>query len=256
MNYVTCNVFQNMGRLGNQLFQAAATIGYGLKFNKKFVFPRWSYSEYFKLPVLNITEKLHQMNESSLRYTDFYNIDGDVNIHGHLLSEKYFDNYRDFILNLFKLDDKWENYIKEKYKYVFNDNITAIHVRRGDYLLPDQIGHGVLPIEYYDLAKRKIEDICGKQEYVVFSDDISWCKENIKADYYIENEKDIIDLFLISKCKNVIIANSTFSWWGAWLNQGSGIVVAPRQWFLNTEGWDDLYRNEWIKIKKEEYENR
>ena len=243
MSYATCKVFQNMGRLGNQLFQAAATIGYARDNDKQYVFPRWSYSNYFELPIKEVDGKL--IAEAWLRYTQFNYVDGDVNIHGHLLSEKYFAKHREHILNTFKLNDTHVDYIKDKYSDILSGNSCAIHVRRGDYLLPEQIvGQGIMPVSYYDKAKELVR----ADKYIVFSDDIEWCKENIVADHYIEGEKDIIDMFMISMCKNVIISNSTFSWWGAWLNQMGGIVVAPRQWFVNTEGWDDLYRDEWIKI--------
>jgi hypothetical protein len=91
--------------------------------------------------------------------------------------------------------------------------------------------------------------------YIIFSDDISWCKENLSFlnnKIFIEGNTDFQDLYLMSKCKNNIIANSSFSWWGAWLNTNKDkIVIAPKKWFgISNSHLDtsDLYCNNWVTI--------
>ena len=92
-----------------------------------------------------------------------------------------------------------------------------------------------------------------KQQGLVFSDDIDWCKGVFRGDRFtfIEGEKDYIDLYIMSQCKNNIIANSTFSWWGAWLNKNKNKkIVAPKKWFgsLISHNTKDLIPKEWIKV--------
>jgi len=124
-----------------------------------------------------------------------------------------------------------------------------VHIRRGDYL--NKIHkHPTQPKEYYYSAFSQFnEDI----HFLIFSDDIEWCKNNLKYKYlyFIEEELDYISLYLMSLCNHNIIANSSFSWWGAWLNQETNKkVIAPSNWFgknkkLNTK---DLIPSKWIKL--------
>jgi hypothetical protein len=131
----------------------------------------------------------------------------------------------------------------EKYK-----DYIGIHIRRGDYLrFPDH--HPILPIEYYKTAI----DYFKADNVFVFSDDIDWCKSNIIGDniIYIENEKDYIEMYLMSLCENNIISNSSFSWWGAWLNENKNKkVIGPKLWFGNAIQFisDDIIPEGWIKI--------
>ncbi|OHB92415.1 MAG: hypothetical protein A2Z57_12095 [Planctomycetes bacterium RIFCSPHIGHO2_12_39_6] len=244
----TCNY---MGRTGNRLFQMAATIGYALDHNKQFVFPKWEWQKY--MPVKEGEIKGTLVVEESLRYTRFPFVEGDVTIHGHLLSTKYFNHHKKYIVEYFKLTPEWEEYIEKKYERLFLANTCSIHIRRGDFMLPEQMAcQGLMPLEYYNEAIGKIWDTpYNEWLFIVCSDDIPWCKENFKGEhfYFIENEPAIIDLFIMSMCNDNIISNSSFGWWAAYLNQSPNKrVVAPRQWFKDTEGWDDLYEKNWIKI--------
>lgn len=251
MGAVTFKALQQMGMLGNQLFQMAATIGYARDTNKSFVFPRWSYQQYMTTDIGELRGEISEVSESSLRYTILPKKSGNVNIHGHLLSTNYFKNHREYLLNHFRLTDKYENYIQKKYAQILSIKTCSIHVRRGNYLQPEQLEcHGLMTMDYFNAAVLKLNEN-PPELFIICSDDIPWCKENFKAynALYIENEKDIIDLFIMSKCKDNIISNSTFSWWSAWLNQNPDKrVIAPKQWFKNTEGWPDLYGDGWITI--------
>ncbi len=129
-------------------------------------------------------------------------------------------------------------------------NTCAIHVRRGDYVELAN-SHPVLSVSYYQEA----QEIVKAKKYLIVSDDISWCKQHFQGSQYLfaENNPPHLDFALMSLCEaGVIIANSTFSWWGAWVNNCSGkIIVAPKTWFgpgLNMHDTKDLIPEEWISI--------
>ena len=134
----------------------------------------------------------------------------------------------------------------------------SLHVRRGDYGTNPEIKavHGLLPVEYYDAAMRMMEGRLGKVMYYVFSDDLSWCRTNLRfkgeAVFVDANtgKPGWMDMRLMSACRHHIIANSSFSWWAAWLNPGADkIVAAPRQWFADAALMhDDIVPQEWVKV--------
>jgi hypothetical protein len=165
-------------------------------------------------------------------------------LQGFFQSEKYFANYKKEVVKLF------ENRSKRKYEF---ENSVSIHIRRGDYLnefmcqfLP------ALPYEYYKAALDDLETKVKIDHILVFSDDLGWCKETIKGErvIFVEGQEDYEDLYTMAKCTHHIIANSSFSWWGAYLNQRDKIVYAPTRWFgpAITDDWQDVYCQNWIKI--------
>jgi len=172
---------------------------------------------------------------------------------GYFQSEKFFAHNRKEILNIIKPDLLSEKYISENYGSEFlNCTTVSVHVRRGDYVNLNHI-HPVQDENYY---KKALENFSMSEKFVIFSDDIEWCKQcgwfdNLPNKLFVENEKDYIDLFLMSKCNHNIIANSTFSWWGAWLNKNEDKkVVAPSNWFgpqkqLSSK---DIVPENWILI--------
>jgi len=220
------------GRLGNQLFQIAATIAIAEKNRLEFVFPEWGYSEYFKnkLPAGTL-QNVRVYNQQSLNYYNVVLTD-DVNwdLRGFFQSEKFFCNAEQLVRHYFEPSIKIVHYIKDKYATMLAEKTCSIHIRRGDYVkkhyhFPNQ------PIEYYTTAIKKIGD---DSKFLIFSDDMVWCKQNFKGNniYFIENETDIVDIFLMSYCNDHIISNSSFSWWGAWLNTSdSKIIICPEYWF-------------------------
>jgi hypothetical protein len=133
-----------------------------------------------------------------------------------------------------------------------------MHIRRGDYVslkISNEL-HGVLPLEYYYNAIELIKKQNPNITVFVFSDDIPWVKENLKLKdkcVYVDfnsGENSVFDMFLMSLCKHNIIANSSFSWWGAWLNQNKNkIIVAPENWFAKKEMLNnDLIPDAWRKL--------
>lgn len=131
---------------------------------------------------------------------------------------------------------------------------VGIHVRRGDYLNENNINifGKVCALEYYEKAINKISATVNNPHFFVFSNDINWVKLNLKLKNvtYIDNNKGIDswkDMYLMTICKNLIIANSTFSWWGAWLNNENKIVISPKQFIINDDN-SDIYPDNWIKL--------
>ena len=137
-------------------------------------------------------------------------------------------------------------------------NAVGLHIRRGDYVTNQETLkiHGICSLEYYYKAISLLEDKLGDCHYFIFSDDTEWAKANlkIKGDMTIVDHNDGLksyeDLYLMSKCDHNIIANSSFSWWGAWLNVNkSKIVIAPRKWFNSLDLDDSMIKpSSWLEI--------
>lgn len=219
------------GRLGNQLFQIAATIGISEENNQEYLFPRWSYQDYFKnkLPVGELND-LNVFTQVGFDYKRVNLVAGNWDLVGFFQSEKYFDHISFKVREYFTPSDKVLGYIEEKYAEILQQNTCSVHVRRGDYVklknyFPPQ------SIAYYTRAMKMFPS---DTLFIIFSDDVNWCKENFVGEnlFFVENEKDIIDLLLMSLCKNHIISNSSFSWWGAWLNNADKKrVICPKYFY-------------------------
>ena len=174
---------------------------------------------------------------------------------GYWQSEKYFKNIKDEIIKSFTpihdISEKAKQYIKE----IENSNSVSLHVRRGDYVDNTMFKGSGLTITEMPYYKDAIEFINSKVEnpkFFIFSDDIAWCKENfefLEDKTFIDDTKSAIDdMVLMSRCEHNIIANSTFSWWGAWLNRNKNkIVIAPKVWY-KTNHELHLAPKEWIKL--------
>jgi len=172
-------------------------------------------------------------------------------VSGFFQSEKYFKGYENLIKYNFRPTDEIINYILEKYPIIFNKRISSIHVRRGDYVrLPDH--HPVQSVEYYKQAIDLTKNTTDK--YFIFSDDIEWCKQIFNGNKFIfvENNKDYMELYMMTLCQNNVICNSSFGWWGAWLNNNPNkIVVGPSNWFgpaFANFQTHDIIPETWIKI--------
>lgn len=198
-----------------------------------------------------------------------YNSNKDKNldyyIEGWLADEVYFKKQRKIILE----DLKIEHLLDDESKLVLNEikitNAVAVHIRRGDYLTNSYFSN--LDKEYYQAAMNHILREVETPVFFFFSDDIQWVKENyssINNSRFVEHNStaatewntigEISDLILMSSCKHQIIANSTFSWWGAWLNQNpEKIVIAPAKWYNNEKAQRSYETGtflpiDWIKI--------
>lgn len=182
---------------------------------------------------------------------DFYLI-------GYWQSEKYFFNENDQIRRDFTLKKQLSIKAKEWLRKINTTNAVSLHIRRGDYItnMHTNTYHGTCSPGYYFKASDIIKQRISNMELFIFSDDISWVKKNLKVTVpvnFVSDSRGIQDyeeMMLMSKCKHNIIANSSFSWWGAWLNQNRDkIVIAPKKWFadpnINTQ---DLIPDRWLRI--------
>lgn len=134
---------------------------------------------------------------------------------------------------------------------------VSLHVRRGDYVKNPQTAatHGLCSLDYYRSAIRHVAERVDRPNFFVFSDDVPWVRENLAIDYpcvYVDHNQgaeSYNDMRLMSLCRHHIIANSSFSWWGAWLNPAQDkIVVAPKRWFANQTDVRDLLPQGWVKL--------
>lgn len=156
-------------------------------------------------------------------------------IYGYFQNEKYFESVKDEVHDYFIFDIKEEEIIKLA-KEMENTNSVSIHIRRGDYLKYPKRYEGICDLDYYEKAIEYMIKNVDNPVFYVFSNDIEWAKENIKYNNinYIDlscYEKDWYDMYLMSNCKNNIIANSSFSWWAAYLNKNKNkIVISPCKW--------------------------
>lgn len=176
---------------------------------------------------------------------------------GYWQTEKYFKDVCQEILEAFAFSRFSPDSPNEKLaEHIAGKNTVSIHIRRGDYL---KIGNtqGICTLEYYKKAIDKLKEYITPELFLVFSDDIQWCRDNL-ADSFGEihvrfvdwnrGDESYRDMQLMSLCSHNIIANSSFSWWGAWLNNNPDkIVITPSRW-MNGEGWVDIIPDNWIKI--------
>ena len=230
------------GQLGNQMFQYSAMRAAALKYNTDIYYSKeYQINEVFKLAETGVfVGNFLLYSEPEFSYTEIPLLSKNMVLRGFFQSEKYFKDFeeeirKDFIFKSPSFSDvEWLDAI-------------SLHVRRGDYLKTPGY-HPVCPMDYYVKAL----EIMPKVKIIVFSDDISWCKNNFVGDRFSfsENRTNNQDLEYMSKCKNHIIANSSFSWWGAWLGNYNGITVAPKTWFGPEPNLDtkDIIPEEWIVL--------
>ncbi|MFH1461677.1 MAG: alpha-1,2-fucosyltransferase [bacterium] len=251
------------GGLGNQLFQYAFArylslkTGHELIFDlsyfkeqsfRKFDLDKFNIAQYKKLGFIDFLylklakrfpiyfNKLNIINEPDGQKDPekFLNILPSCYLDGYWQSETYFKEIQTVIKKEFTLKDQLEGDNKNILDKIKNTNSVAIHVRRDDFVsVPQNAPYNVCDLNYYKKALEIINSKVSNSVFFVFSDDSSWCKENIKTGsqtFFIDSNQDrpYIDLFLYSQCKHAIMANSTFSWWATWLNDNSDkVIVAP-----------------------------
>lgn len=232
MNSCTFN-----GRLGNNMFQIAATLAVANQVGEQVVFPNTTYAghrgtrlvdlsifgyDFLRgdIPLGNV-----QYNEKNDEYSEIP-ASKNLTISGFFQSYKYFDAIKDELLNkYFAPNDSIRKRLNE---FEISPNSVGVSVRRGDYLMLQQ-NHCVLGDEYYSSA---LEKYCqdGDQLFV-FSDDFDWCKQVFGESAIYVNEDIGVQLFLMTKMKHLVLSNSTFAWWGGYLNTNGGNIVMPNPWY-------------------------
>jgi hypothetical protein len=261
------NHLGKMGQLGNQMFQYAATKGISKKIGTDFIIPdhrevvvdslgnklRIELFNAFKLDpsnrgYLNVSGD-NYAQETTFEFDEFFfNLDpkDDYSLLGFFQTEKYFKHIESEIREDFTFQDQYVNECADIVEQF--DNPIALHIRRGDFLI-NSANHANLPIGYYEAALGEFSD---NRQVIVFSDDAKWCKEQplFSDDRFLVSEGNgpYHDLYLMTKCSDFVLANSTFSWWGAWL-ANTEKVVAPSLWFGPNnadKSTKDLYLEDWV----------
>jgi len=265
MKTVSFNLLGNYGRLGNSMFQYAAVLGSARLSGHQ---PMCNISS---IPLLHECFELGSivdgqqpnpdllLNEQDLGFQQIaHNLpfNRSVDLRGYFQTEKYFKHIEDEVRQNFSFKQHIRDIAIDK---IPEDVCVSVHVRRGDYVVLSDF-HPTLDLEYYHDALSNFPDHIP----VFFSDDINWCKEqfsHIPNAVFIENEDTLnlsagkdsdisgyVDMCAMSFCNDHIIANSSFSWWGAWLGQGN--VVAPKKWFGPKIKYDcsDIFCDGWTLI--------
>lgn len=183
-------------------------------------------------------------------------LNGNVYLDGYWQSEQYFAEFADKIREDFTFKLPLTNQNADIAEKISQVNAVSLHVRRGDYISDKKNAFiGVCSLNYYKAAVEKIKTQVDDPVFFVYSDDINWVKNNLvldKTTVFVSHNRGnegYNDMRLMSLCKHNIIANSSFSWWGAWLNADPNkTVIAPSQWFLGGKDDRDLVPAGWLKI--------
>jgi hypothetical protein len=175
---------------------------------------------------------------------------------GYWQSEHYFKKICTIIRNEFKLKKKLSDISNQFLEEIKYNRGISLHIRRGDFLKHNNIKiHGILPMDYYQKAIDIILLKINNPFFYIFTDDTEWVTKNFKFSVKnkiisgIASENNYEELWLMSKCKHHIIANSSFSWWGAWLNESPDkIIISPKNWIVNMPAKSDIIPKTWIQI--------
>ena len=249
----------NYGRLGNQIFQYAAVKSISIQKKYEFKLPPTQMS----IKSLNVrcgilNKKLNKIYKEKHFHYDHsvFMVSDDTDFSGYFQSWKYFDSIKDILEDEFSVDLFRYEKAKRKieaclYSNDKNIGVVSVHVRRGDYMkLPEH--HPFCGIKYYNKAMSEFRAL-GRYMFYICSDDIGWCKDNIKGNDVVYSENDALtDLAIMNLSDHNIIANSSLSWWGAWLNKNPNkIVLYPSVWFgpKCPQDWYDLIPSGWEKTK-------
>lgn len=255
------------GRIGNIMFIAAAAASIAKKLNQEFCLAChtdyklvggitiWEYVQQFRdnfLSRFDIIQELPSglpiVKQNGFTYSELEFPNSDFILEGAFQTPKYFDH--EVVQKLF-YNEKILADIKEANKEAFSEPITSIHVRRGDYCY---IPHKLPPVSRSYI--RHAMKMFPKGRFIFISDDMKYCKKYFKGDniYYLENSSILYDLFAPSLCENNVISNSSFTWWGAYLNpHPDKKVIVPHPWFgkyaqNNKSNVSDLVPDNWIQI--------
>lgn len=258
---ITFPRFERYGNLGNQLFQYAAILGLGKQYGCEVSIPRWKWADYFKhrpsinevVPTVNIEEPVfHYCPDFFANHADNFK-NSVVGVTGWMQCEKYWLGNKDSIMRSLEFREDIKEILRAKNSEAFSKRTICISVRRGDYV--DNPCYDLLPIEYYYMALLEHFPNWRECNILVFSDDLPYCKVHFSCldnCYFIEGNP-MEQMVIGSMCDDFIIANSTFSWWLAYLGEKSGSkIVRPNYHFagelLASSDWKDYYPESWSTI--------
>jgi hypothetical protein len=263
---ISFNMLGHHGRLGNQMFQYATLKSIATKHEYDFTIPPSDFIDPWHDHQLFEGFELSSLSKENIRFNQtqqkveegqfhfnqelYDNCPDNVDLFGYFQTEKYFEHISDEIRKDFIFKEEIFSIAKEYRNSIVNDEIVSLHIRRGDYV--NQPWHGCCTLEYYEKSLSMLD---GNLPVIIFTDDPKWVlKQNIfDSDrfYVSEGNSNLFDMCLMSLCNYHIIANSSFSWWGAWLSD-SKKVIAPQRWFgpplSEQNDIQDLIPNRWVKI--------
>ena len=203
---------------------------------------------------------LNHFRYNKMQYNpDFLKLPDNVYLEGYWLSEKYFSDIKDIIRREFTFKHPPDETNRKLADHISAANSVSIHIRLGDYITDLKTGqtHGICGLDYYHKSIEELSSKINQPHFFVFSDNMDWCRNKLKVKYpvnYVDHnppDRACEDLRLMSLCKHHIIANSTFSWWGAWLAANKNkMVFAPEKWFARDDiNTDEILPNDWIRVK-------
>ncbi len=240
----------NYGRLGNQLFQLASTMGLAEKHGARAVFPNWAYEPYFETCIPHGPMQTNRLDEKYFHHHE-WEIKGNSDLLGYLQSEKYFGSTR------MKLRESFVQESKGKMPKLFERQVICIQIRRGDYV-GNEAYHQLTPTYFIDVLLTHFPD-WRNYNLLFLSDDIEYCRTHFECmpNAFFSKNRDIVDLALASACDHFIISNSAFGWWCAWLGEKphskvicSGLRHTGSLAHLEPS---DFYPDRWIKHQKDNY---
>lgn len=261
-NFITSEL---RGRLGNLMFQVAHGYSQALTHNRQYFYPLIGSEivhfkdsifrgiNFFNGQIEDLKDKNPSFLESTFHFTPIAPTENRITVFcGYYQSGKYFQNQKDNIKALYSPTEEFKSRCLKDYPELQSNNVTVINVRRGNDYLGQPENHPVVTAEFIYKA---LEHIPNKEHVYVVSDNLPWCKENLKIDGVRFVEYSGLDaLWLLTLCKHFVISNSTFSWWGAYLGERpDSVVVAPETWFgpgVHSRGHyeTDIYQDNWIKV--------
>ena len=202
-----------------------------------------------------VKEKKFSFNPEILK------LPNDIYLDGYWQSEKYFEDISSILRKEFTLNAEQSAENEKTQSHILSSESVSVHARRCDFVSDESVNriHGICDLNYYVKAFDYIKGIVQNPRFFIFSDDIPWCRSNLDFEHQLtfvdhngaDNSHD--DLQLMKQCKHHIIANSSFSWWSAWLNSNPDkLVIAPQRW-VNSDYYDtkDLIPDNWIKLNIE-----
>lgn len=240
---IVYNQLQKAGRLGNQLFEIASTLGIADKCGQKAVFNKWDYAQYFNFQQ---DETIGAVNYWTFREGDenyfrpeTFGLKENWQLEGYFQSEKYFSHIREKVQEIFSFPPTLVSRIEKKYQLALRLDPISFHVRVGDF----KHNGWYVGDNYFLTMAEKFKD----RLVIVFSDDIPYCQRlfgNFKNIMYAD-ENEVDSLCLMSMCKTHVISNSTFSWWGSYLSKSNEVYYPD--WQSGNYPNKDFYPQRWIK---------
>lgn len=250
-----------MGGLGNQMFQIAAAYSLALDNNdiaefdfSKCYTPLQGYpsARYKNNLFKNIIDNPDLVIENVFEETSYFYSEipytKNLMLKGYFQNEKYFGKHQNNIFDLFHFSQEDIKKLNELFDFD-NNKYVSVQIRRGDYLKFPDI-HPPCSIEYYNQAINFFEK---DYKFIFVSDDMNWVRNNFKDKnyYYLDTDNEILSLTLLTLCNSSIISNSTFGWWGAYLNLNKNKkIIAPSIWFGEAGPEEEIVPEDWIKINQ------